>query len=340
MEVSKNQLHSFRNLLDNSRSIVLVPHKNTDGDAIGSVLGWRKVLTNKGYKVTVIVPDDVPSNLLWMEGADTIIVYEKKKSEGDSELNSADLLIFLDFNTIERCGEIATVARKLRIPKVMIDHHPYPDPELAELQFSQTSVSSTCELSCHIIEALGWKELLDLKAAECFYSGIITDTGSLSYNSSDPETYRIVGQLVEKGIDKEKIHKELFQSNSVNRMKLLGHVLCYNLRVMPDSESAYIFISHEELERFSYQPGDTEGFVNFPLAIKGIKVSVLFTEREKDKFVKISFRSRNNIPVNKYSERFFSGGGHLNAAGGEWHGTLEEALKRFKETFPGFLAQL
>ncbi|MGQ1889772.1 DHH family phosphoesterase [Thermophagus sp. OGC60D27] len=340
MEISKNQINSFRKWLKNATSIVLVPHKNSDGDAIGSVLGWWNILIKEGFDATVVVPDEVPSNLTWMSGADKIVVYQNDKPKGDLKLKEANLILFLDFNTISRCGDLSDVIKLLKTPKVMIDHHPFPDQELASLQFSNTSVSSTCELSFHLIEAMGWKEKVDVSAAECFYSGIITDTGSLSYNSSHLHTYRVVGQLVEKGIDKEKIHKELFQSNSLNRMKLLGHVLCHNLKVVADFSLAYITISQEELDKHCYRPGDTEGFVNYPLAIKGIDVSALFTEKVKDKFVKISFRSRYDIPVNQYSEQYFSGGGHLNAAGGEWHGTLEEAVERFRKTFPEFLSQL
>jgi phosphoesterase RecJ-like protein len=340
MEINKDQLDTFRKLIENASSIVLIPHKNTDGDAIGSVLGWWNLLKNKGYEASVIVPDEVPANLLWMKGAGEIIVYENNQSLAERKLREAGLFILLDFNDIERCGDMAEVIKTLKAPRILIDHHPEPDIRIASLLFSETEVSSTCELSFLIAEALQWEDKLDTHAAECFYSGVITDTGSLSYNSSAPRTYRVVGELVARGIDKDKIHKELFQSNSLERMRLLGHVLANNLEVIDNLATAYITISKDELDKYQYRPGDTEGFVNYPLAIKGMDISALFTEKEKDKFVKISFRSRSNIPVNKYSETFFSGGGHLNAAGGEWYGKLDEAVQRFRDTFPEFLSRL
>jgi phosphoesterase RecJ-like protein len=228
--------------------------------------------------------------------------------------------------------------RGLEVPRVLIDHHPHPDMGIASLLFSDTSVSSTCELSYHlIVHGLGWSHDLNLQASECLYAGIITDTGSLSYNSSHPRTYHAVADLVGRGIDKEKIHKELFQSNTYARMKLLGHVLCNNLEILEEEHTAFIAISKDELESFHYQPGDTEGFVNYPLGIKDVDISALLTEREKDQFVKISLRSRGSLPINQYAEEFFSGGGHPNAAGGEWYGPLQDAIAHLRNTLPGFI---
>jgi phosphoesterase RecJ-like protein len=242
-----------------------------------------------------------------------------------------------DFNKLDRCGEVAPYIDKLVVPRVVIDHHPFPDPELGEVMFCDTSVSSTCELSFHILQALGWTRWIDRNAAACFYSGIITDTGSLSYNSSDPQTYRAVAELVGLGIDKDFIHKELFQSNSLSRTQLLGHVLCNKLEVLNGYGAAFISLSKEELDAHDYVPGDTEGFVNYPLTIQGIGISALFTEREKDKMVRISFRSRCEVPVNMFAEQYFSGGGHANAAGGEWQGPLTEAVERFRNFLPLYL---
>ena len=340
MIFNDEKIREFSLLMENASSIVLIPHQNTDGDAIGSMLGWQNVLRSRGKKVEIVVPDEVPPNLLWMKGADEMIIFEKDQNKARQVLNNSGLLFFMDFNTVDRTGEMAEILQKLNTPRVLIDHHPHPAPDVARILFSDTSVSSTCELSYYlIVNELKWSEDLGLEAAECFYSGIITDTGSLSYNSSHPRTYYAVADLVGRGIDKEKIHRELFQSNTYNRIKLLGYVLCNSLTLMADDHTAFIAISRDELDEYNYQPGDTEGFVNYPLGIGGVDISALFTEREKDKFVKISMRSRGNIPINQYSEEFFDGGGHPNAAGGEWYGPLQEAVEHFKATLPGFVSR-
>jgi len=340
MIFNQESITRFRELTENSDSIVFIPHQNPDGDAIGSILGWLNVFRNRGKIVKVVVPDEVPSNLMWMTGAENIVVYGNNQEKAEKLLKSADLFFLLDFNVIDRCGDMSQTLTHLDTPRILIDHHPRPQQGIAEVLFSEISVSSTCELSFHIIKALEWQNDIDTAAAECLYSGIITDTGSLSYNSSHPRTYKAVADLVEKGIKKDKIHRELFQSNTFNRMKLLGHVLCNKLELIDEGEAAYIAISRDELDAFGYLPGDTEGFVNYPLGIKGVKISALFTEKEKGKFVKLSLRSHNGFPINLYSEAFFSGGGHPNAAGGEWYGTLNEAIEHLRTTLPGFVNKL
>jgi phosphoesterase RecJ-like protein len=340
MTFSDDQISGFRDLTEKASSIVFIPHQNPDGDAIGSILGWWNVFKNRGIKINVVVPDKVPSNLRWMTGSEDIIVYDESREKAEQIIKGADLFFFLDFNAINRCGDMAEIIKPLTTPRILIDHHPDASPDIAAVMFSDISVSSTCELSYHLLTSLGWQHDLDVPAAECLYAGIITDTGLLSYNSSNPRTYSAVAGLVERGISKNKIHKALFQSNSFRRMKLLGHVLCNKLELMSESQAAFISISKDELEQYDYEPGDTEGFVNYPLGIENVEISGLFTEREKDKFVKISFRSSDNIPINIYSEQYFSGGGHKNAAGGEWHGALGEAIDRFKATLPGFLTKI
>jgi phosphoesterase RecJ-like protein len=340
MTFKESQISRLRELILKSESIVLIPHKNSDGDAIGSILGWWNLFKQKGIEATVVAPDAVPDNLQWMNGAKDIVVHESNPEKSKEALNRADLLFLMDFNDLKRCGDLADIVGSLKASRVMIDHHPDPSSDTAGLMFSETGVSSTCELSYHIIKNLDWQDDVNEGSAESFYSGIITDTGSLSYNSSHPRTYLVIADLVGKGIDKDKIHKELFQSNSENRMRLLGHVLCNRLELLETLEAAYIALSKEDLEEHDYKPGDTEGFVNYPLGIKGIEISAMFTEKEKDKFVKVSLRSRNDMPVNLYSEKYFSGGGHINAAGGEWNGTLNGAIDHFKKTLPDFINQI
>ncbi len=340
MTFNNENLSRFREMIDNASSIVLIPHKSSDGDAIGSVLGWSRLLQNRGKNTIVVVPDEVPENLRWMAGYLQIVVHENNREKAEKLLSDAELMMFLDFNDVKRTGDMADAVSGLSTPRVLIDHHPDPADHIADVMFSDVFVSSTCELSYHLINALNWESHIDLAVAESLYAGIITDTGMLSYNSSNPRTYLAVADLVGRGIDKSKIHKEIFQNNSLERMRLLGHVLCNKLELMPDCGAAFFSLSNDDLKKYNYKPGDTEGFVNYPLGLKGIDIAALFTEKEKGKYVNVSLRSRDDVPVNLYSEQYFSGGGHKNAAGGEWNGTLEDALQRFRDTLPGFINKI
>ncbi len=327
------KIESLKELVQASNNIVIIPHLNPDGDAMGSSLGLYHVLQKVGKSVNVVSPSAYPNFLSWMAGADKAINYDDNKAQAVECLGNADLLVFVDFNCLKRIGDLASKVSKLTVNKIMIDHHPYPD-EIADVMISVPASSSTCELAYNVINKLGWNDYVDENAAECFYTGIMTDTGSLSYNSSNPETYRMVAGLLEKNINKDRIHQLVFHSNSFERMKLLGHVLGSKLFLMPEQEAAFMWLGIEELKDFNFKPGDTEGFVNYPLGIEGINVSAFFMEAD-DK-IKCSFRSRGDFPVNMFSERYFSGGGHRNAAGGASFISLELSIDKFKKELPGF----
>jgi phosphoesterase RecJ-like protein len=269
-----------------------------------------------------------------MPGADEIVIYKQQMKKADEFISKASYLILLDFNALSRIGEMKLSVEKSAAKRIMFDHHPFPDANVADVLVSEPSVSSTCELSFFVMETLGWA--VSREAATCLYSGIMTDTGLLNHNSSRPEIYHMVARLVEKEIDKEFIHKKLFYSNSLNRTRLFGYALCNNLEILPSQRVALIALSREDLDRFNYTIGDTEGLVNQPLSIKGIDVAALFIEKERG-FVKASFRSRGNLPVNSYSGKYFGGGGHKNAAGGEFNAPLNEAVNLFKKTVESFL---
>ena len=325
------QLKEFVGKADN---IIIIPHHNPDGDAIGASLAWYGVLKQLGKNVDVISPNSFPEFLEWMPDAGKVVNYDADKSKVTSLLSSADLLFFLDFNGLSRLKALQHPVKEFAGKKIMIDHHPGPD-NIADIMISEPSASATCELMYDVIAQAGWKSLLNKELAECIYAGIMTDTGSLSYNSSRPEIYQIVGDLVGIGVDKDKVHKLVFHSNSFSRMKLLGHALGSKMSKLNDTPAAYIVLTDEELKRFDYKPGDSEGFVNYPLWIEGISISALFMEHP-DK-IKVSLRSRGTFPVNKFSERYFNGGGHVNAAGGEFLGKLEDAVETFKVKLPEFL---
>ncbi len=324
---------SLKQLIEASNSIMIVPHLNPDGDAMGASLGLNHVLKQLGKKVSVVTPTAYPVFLSWMKGTDEAVNFEEDAPLALALLNKADLLIYVDFNCLKRAGELEKEILKLDVKKAMIDHHPYPD-DIADVMVSVPSCSSTCELIYHLINKMGWNQYVETNAAECFYTGIMTDTGSLSYNSSNPETYRMVAGLLEKNIDKDKIHQLVFHSNSFSRMKLLGHVLGSKLILMPEQGAAYMWLDKNELQQHDFKPGDTEGFVNYPLSIEGINVSAFFMEQD-DK-IKCSFRSRGSFPVNKFSELHFSGGGHRNAAGGESTSSLKESVELFITQLPIF----
>lgn len=333
---SDNRYNQFKEYLSGSHKIVVIPHKDPDGDAIGAALGWYNVLTGNGYEVSVISPNDLPVGFDWMQGFKDILNFETSHELASDKILSSDLLIFLDFNSISRVAGMQKLLMEINKPRVVIDHHPYPEEGIGNILFSETDSSSTCELSYKVISGLGLG--IDLNAAECLYAGIMTDTGILSYNSSRPETYHIVADIISKGIDKEKIHKEVFHSNSFDRMLLLGHALCNRLERIPGLPVAFIALSQDDLIRFNYQPGDTEGLVNYPLSIDGIDVSALFIEKG-DNFVKASFRSRGKVAINKFAEIYFNGGGHQNAAGGESGTSLTESLDLFKSAIREYMHQ-
>jgi len=313
--------------------VALITHKDPDGDAIGSALAWCNVLQNAGHQVSVITPNEVPGNLRWMLLNHLIIEHDKNSYQAIEKIEKAGLILYLDFNSLSRTGNLAEKLNASKAVKVMIDHHPFPENEIADVIISNTLVSSTCELSYFVMNFLGIS--INRKIAECLYAGIVSDTGMLGHNSSNPDLYRTVASLLEAGVDKNAVHQRLFHNYSLNRTRLFGHALCNKLEVLPSGKAALISLSNIELDSFGALPGDLEGLVNFPLSIEGIEVSALVTERHNG-YVKLSFRSNGQIPVNKYSGCYFSGGGHDNAAGGQYSGALVDAVKLFKETVEHF----
>ncbi len=326
-------LVQFKEKIDNIHNIVIIPHLNPDGDAMGSSLGLKNVLKGMDKEVEVVTPSGFPRFLSWMNGASDVLVFEEQKEAAAKRISEAEALIFVDFNSLKRVGEMSKLVAGFAGDKIMIDHHPYPE-NIVDIMISVPESSSTCELVYNVISRVGLDQYVNGFAAECFYTGIMTDTGALSYNSSNPDTYRVVAQILEKGIDKDKIHELVFHSNSFYRMKLLGHVLGEKMFLLPEQNAAYLWLTKDELEKYNFQQGDTEGFVNYPLGIEGINISAFFME--KDDIVKCSFRSRGDFPVNQFSELNFSGGGHRNAAGGESQLNMQDTIEKFKTELAKF----
>jgi phosphoesterase RecJ-like protein len=313
--------------------IIITTHINPDGDAIGSLLGLFNFFKKQGFMVTAISPNEYPEFLQWLPGNTDVIDYSRNTKKADRLIAEAKLLFQLDYNDYRRSGDMMDSLMASTAFKVMIDHHPFPQLQ-NELMISRTEVSSTAELVYEFISKMPGFELMDKDIAECIYTGIMTDTGCFNFNSSRPRTFEIVSQLLHFGIHKDEIFRLVYDNFSEHRMRLLGHCLGDNMQVFQEYSTAIISLSLEDQERFKFATGDSEGFVNYPLSIKGINISAFFTER-KDK-VKISLRSRGSFAVNTICEKYFAGGGHTNAAGGESDLTLKETIEKFASLMPSF----
>ena len=324
-------------LFSSSGNILLICHINPDGDAIGSQLALYHYLRAQGRQVEMITPNNLQEFLKWMDGGDLINVFIRKRDKCRSLIEAADLIVMLDFNQPDRLGEAEKLVEASKAKKVIIDHHLDP-PDFDGLMISDPSKCSTSELVYELIGLINGGEFPYKPYAEALYTGIITDTGNFEHGSYSSRTFRIVADLLETGIEKEKILNLVYNNFSAQRMKLQGFALNKKMVIVPEYQTAYISLTREDLAAYDYVKGDTEGFVNLPLSIRGIVFSALFIEKEG--FVKLSFRSKGQFPVNEFASDYFSGGGHLNASGGEYPGSLDNAVKYFieilKKDFPRF----
>ena len=331
--IPKSIINDLNNLIVQSVKPLIITHYNPDGDAMGSALALYHYLIKKGKKPTIVTPNDYPEFLHWLPGNENVIVYKRNTGTVLNAIKDTDLLFTLDFNDVDRTEGLEKYLISATGKKVLIDHHPDPG-KFADLVISETYYSSTAELVYHIIESLGDSKLVDKTIAECVYTGIMTDTGSFNYNSSHSYTYYVVSKLIEIGIDKDKIYGNIYDNYSADRMRLLGYCLNKKMEVYPEYHTAFISITKEELKEFNFAPGDSEGFVNYPLSINGIRFSVLFME--KDNQVKISFRSKGEFATNKFAEKHFNGGGHKNASGGYSEESFEDTLEKFVKLLPQY----
>ncbi len=321
-------ISSLQLFFSEKRNIVIVSHANPDGDAIGSSLALCNYFLIKQHTVQVIVPDNFPDNLAWMKGNDDILKYNAKKKACDLLIESADVIFCLDFNALKRVEKLEAVLRKTKALKILIDHHIDPEKEVFDHVFSETKVSSTAELIYDFITGFGDEAIIDVDIAACIYTGIMTDTGSFSYACNYEKTYLITASLVKKGINAEEINHLVYDTFSENRLRLLGFCLSEKLTVLNELSTAYITLTKEEMNRFNYQIGDTEGVVNYALSMKKIKLAALFSER--DGKIRISFRSKGEVDVNVFAHTYFDGGGHKNASGATSYVSLSETVKKFE----------
>lgn len=335
--IDQNHISRFTELLSATKKAAIVPHVNPDGDAIGSCISFQRVLTNMGKHANVIIPNDFPDFLQWMEGSESVIDFEKSGEEAIKYLEESDTLFILDFNDFGRSEGLSKHLAEFEGTKVMIDHHPQPSAQ-CDLMISYPEVSSTCELVFRVCQRANLVEYIDKAAAEAIFTGMMTDTGNFSYNASDPETYHIIANLLEKGIEKDVIHSNVYHTFSEDRWRLIGHSLKDKMIILPEYRTGYISLTKAELDKFNFQPGDTEGLVNYPLMVKGIVFCVLFME--KDDIVKVSLRSKGSFSSNEFSRAHFNGGGHNNAAGGSTKLSIDEAVALFESLLPHYQNQL
>ena len=334
--MTEGECSQLRSLINDANSVVLCCHMNADGDALGAMLGWAEALRSLGKEPLIVAPDQYPDYLQWLPNSEKIVRYDKRKEYVDTVLKIADLIFCLDFNTLSRTDTMAEALSLSPAKKVLIDHHLAPDVD-AVLSVSHPDMSSTCELVFRIVWQMGLFEQLGKHFAIPVYCGMMTDTGGFTYNSTEPEIFFIISQLLTKRIDKDKIYRSVYHNYSEHRMRLVGYVLCHKLVVDSQRHAAFYTLTREDLRRFHFIKGDAEGLVNMPLQIKGLKLSVSLREdTERNNLIWVSLRSVGNFPCNKVAEQFFNGGGHLNASGGKLQCSMEEAVEVVKRAFVHF----
>lgn len=331
-------LKAVEELLSVPQKIVIVPHKNPDGDAIGSTLALWHYLTNLDQQAVIIAPNDYPKFLKWMPGNEHILNFEKENSQAKTAIENATVIFTLDFNHLGRIGQMQAALEEKEATFIMIDHHQAPS-DYAEITYSDVSMSSTCEMVYNFIEFLGDTNKITPEIANCLYTGIMTDTGSFKFSSTTSRTHIVVADLIAKGAENTKIHNHIYDTNSPSRLHLLGCAL-KNMVILQEYRTAYITLSQDELDTFDYQKGDTEGFVNYGLTLEGIRFAVIFIENKDEGIIKISFRSEGDFSVNEFAREHFNGGGHNNAAGGRSDTAMKETTTFFVSLLEGYKEKL
>ena len=325
---TQSQLQEIKNLLLPENKVVIITHYNPDGDAIGSSLGLKHFLKELGLEPIVIVPNDFPKFLKWMPEAKKTIIADYKRKMASDAIKDADVIFCLDFNAHNRIGIVGDWLANATAKKILIDHH--QQPEDFDFVYSDVTIPATCQMIYHFIEALGKEDLVNQNIAECLYTGIMTDTGGFRFRSTSATTHRIVANLIEKGADPAMITSNTWDTNTVSRLHLLSLILG-RIELVKDGKVAILYLKRDELKEFGFEKGDTEGFVNYGLSIAGTKMSAFFMEDLYEDFIKISFRSKDDVDTNAFARAHFNGGGHINASGGKYFKNIHETIEDFKE---------
>jgi bifunctional oligoribonuclease and PAP phosphatase NrnA len=315
-------------LLQNPQKVFITTHHKPDGDAIGSMLGLYHYLTAKGHNVVAVSPSEVPEFLMWMPGANTLVNYEAVPDLAKKALADANIIFCLDFNDFSRTKHLELLLAEATQPKVLIDHHLFPK-DVWDYGMSIPAKSSTCEMVYDFINICGDNAVINKDMAACLYAGVMTDTGSFKFPATTPSVHLMIADLMQRGINHTTIHEDVYDAWSESRMRFLGYVLIERMQIFRKYNAALITLSRKDMNLFNVQNGDTEGLVNYPLSIAGIKFATLITERSDE--VKLSFRSKGSFDVSKFARLYFDGGGHFNASGGRAKTSLDETVQYFKK---------
>lgn len=334
-------LPEFQQLMAQPKNVVIIMHFKPDADALGSSLGLAGFLKSKGHQVKVIAPSDYPEFLNWMHGQSDVFVLEKKSNEklatAKKLIEKADVIFCLDFSALNRIDALEDMVRNAQAVKVMIDHHLEPE-DFAAFSKWDVGAASTCGLIFELIEELGEKHRITPEIANCLYAGLMTDTGGFRHNNTRHQEFLIASELVQAGANPHEVSKNIYDTNSLQRLKLTGYVLSQKLEVIPDMNTAYMTLNSQELKKFGSQTGDTEGLVNYGLSIKDIVFSALIYDRGDE--IKLSLRSLGKFNVNQIARKHFDGGGHRNASGGTSKLTLEKTVEKFLSILPEYKNEL
>jgi phosphoesterase RecJ-like protein len=330
---------NLKQILSKPKKISIVTHRNPDGDAYGSSLAMYLYLLKLDHNVNIISPNNCPEFLKWLPEEDKIVIFENDSKTGTKIIQNSEIIFTLDFNALHRVGDqMQKALEKVNPMFVMIDHHQEPD-DYAKFTYVDPEISSTSQMIYQFLEKMDHLKFIDSDIATCLYTGILTDTGSFRFASTTSETHRIVAQLLDRGANNSEIYNQIHDVNTFDRMQLLSMAL-QNMKVIEKYHTAYITLSQNELNKFSFKKGDTEGFVNYALSLRDIFFAAIFIEDRKHGIIKISFRSVGDFSVNEFSRIHFNGGGHNNAAGGRSTLPLENTISKFLDTLPLYKNQL
>ena len=338
MNLSQQNIDALRSLVEGAPlRMVVLSHTNPDGDAVGSSIAWAEALRQHGHTVTCIVPNKYPYYLDWMTGIRDIVIYKSDAERADRALAEADAIFCLDFHTLSRLDTLGeAVERNHTAKRVLVDHHLDPSQSF-DVMFSHPEASSTSYLVYKLIEALWGAESVTAAQAEVLYVGMMTDTGNFSFSTLTPHLFRAVANLAETGIDIPRLYNNVYNSFTEGRARLFGYVINRKMKLLRKGTVAHLSLTEEEMRRFWFQQGDNEGFVNYPLTIKKMRMSAIFTEHHD--FIRVSLRSRGRVDVNLFAQRYFGGGGHKNAAGGKSFVSMAETIKHFEKSVEEFAAE-
>jgi len=330
INLEKTNTDKFLSFIDKAQNILVVTHSNPDGDTVGAALAIAKTVSKKGKQVSVVSPNPLPDFLEWLSGADNILIYSENPEAVEKIFDEADTLFCMDFNAPHRVGKMSPLLKEINAVKILIDHHPFPDESYFDLMFSFSIASSTSELLYVLLENTGLIEQMDKDIASAIFVGIMTDTGSFAHSCNHKEVFEISAKLIEKGdIDVKAVHDRVYNSYEEKRLRFLGFCISEKLVVLNNHKTAYIWVTQQEMNHYQVNEGDLEGVVNYSLSIKNIDLAILL--KEKDDFVKMSFRSKKDFNVNEFARKYFHGGGHKNAAGGKSYKPMDKTIIKLEK---------